>query len=355
MSFGRHHPRVMAALVGSAIDRGEQQRPGCWAWVGPWRGLLVAAIGGWLIASAGHVAAKDSAQVLVLAPAQVEDANQWSDVVRGLRASGKRVVQVSELGIDPVYAACRAHECAAQLAASTGLTVALFAFLPPHANAEAGLELQLFEPDGQQLTLRTALAARARTDAVAELFDSAKERLSLGDQALLRVTGKPVGGVVWLDGRVAGVTPFEQPTAAGIHRLRVTLSGFRPDERQIELARGEVHALEVRLMRAALPATAARAPRAVSPLNFVLGGALVLIALPALVASINTWVNDGQCLESTSHGCNERARFGTRSALLLVAGGVGFAGGGYLLMARPFELAADVSPQAARLQFRARF
>jgi hypothetical protein len=86
-----------------------------------------------------------------------------------------------------------------------------------------------------------------------------------------------------------------------------------------------------------------------------LGGVLSLVALPALVAGINTLVNDGQCLEPAADGCNERARFGVQSALLLSAGAVALLAGGYLLVAQPFGLEAEVSATAARLQMRARF
>jgi hypothetical protein len=348
--------------VTKPLEQPLRTRPGRTARVGSCRrGVLAWSCVVALFAWAEHALARDAIEVLVLAPAQIDDAAQWSDVVRGLHAAGARALQVGELAIDPVYAACRASECAAQLAISTRLAVALFVFTPETAPGAPGVELQLFEPDGTRLTQQAMLGSRSRADVVADLVKTARERVTLVDQALLSVTARPVGGVVWIDGRSAGVTPFQQPMAAGTHSVRVTLPGFRPQTRQVELARGEVRLLDVRLTRAAeLPVASehvrpASAARAVSPLNFVLGGALALLALPALVASINTLVNDGQCLESTGRGCSERASFGARSGLLLAAGGVALAGGGYLLIARPFELVAEASPRSAQLELRARF
>jgi hypothetical protein len=309
--------------------------------------------------SAGLARAEESNQVLLLAPTQADQSDQWSDVVRGLRAIGKRVVQVAELSIDPVYAACRARECAASLAPMARIAVALFAIVPTDASGPARLELQLFEPDGGQIALRAPLGKRSRVELASELFEAAQRQLSLGERGLLRITSVPLGAVVWIDGKPAGVTPFEQAQAAGTHALRVTLTDFHSQERRIDLVRGAVSALAVRLRYGGVVGSPAggidSATRNTSAANFIVGGVLSLAALPALVAGINTLVNDGQCLESAADGCRERARFGVQSALLLSAGAVALLAGGYLLVAQPFGLQAEVSPTAARLQMRARF
>jgi hypothetical protein len=309
--------------------------------------------------SAGGARAHASSQVLLLAPTQTDQPDQWTDMVRGLRATGTRVVQLAELSVDPVYAACRATDCAARLAPLAQVAVALFAIVPADASGPARLQLQLFQPDGGQIMLQTPLDERSRVEVASELFEAAQRQLSLGERALLRVNSVPLGAVVWIDGRPAGVTPFEHPEAAGAHALRVTLAQFHAEERRIDLARGAMSTLDVRLRYSGGASRTAggldAATRTTSPANFVLGGLLSLVALPALVAGINTLVNDGQCLESAADGCRERARFGVQSALLLSAGGVALLAGGYLLVAQPFGVEAEVSPTAARLQMRGRF
>jgi hypothetical protein len=325
---------------------------------------LVAALIVLMLASAGGARAQTEAssavQVLLLTPTQAEDPAHWAGVVRGLSATGQRALEVADLPLDPVFAACRSADCAAGAASSAHVSVALFTFLPAEGSVGPQLELRSFEPDGKQTTGRASLASgQPLADVVTSLFAASRRQLALGEGALLSVASVPVGAVLWIDGQPAGVTPFEHSLPAGQHALRITLDGFQADEQTLALERGESRRVEARLIRTPNPALTDRAPaeRATeaSPWNFALGGVLALAGLPALVTGVSNLANDGQCLESIGDTCVKLAQFSTGDAVLLMAGALGLIGGGYLLIAQPFRVDAVASPDGAQLHVRGRF
>jgi hypothetical protein len=303
-------------------------------------------------------------QVLLLTPTPAEDSARWASVVRGLRAVGQRALQVADLPLDPVFAACRSAECAEQVARSSQLTAALFTFLSVQPTAAgpstAGpqLELRVFEPAGRQATVRTSLVGRPLAQAAAELFEASRRQLALGDGALLSIASRPVGAIVWLDGKPLGVTPFEHALPAGAHTLRITLGGFVSDEQPLQLTQSELRTVGVRLTREPGPRLAKQLadPRGeASPWNYVIGGVLGVAAMPTLISGVNAWANDGQCLEADAHGCKLRGHFGERSALLLAVGGLALAGAVYWFVALPIRLEAAPMLGGAQLRVRANF
>ncbi|HEY2736648.1 MAG TPA: PEGA domain-containing protein, partial [Polyangiales bacterium] len=185
-------------------------------------------------------------------------------------------------------------------------------------------------------------------------FETARQKIALGDSALLDVASTPVGALVFIDGQPSGVTPLSRPIAPGRHTLRVVVDGFDVHEQTIELGRGELRRLELHLQRRLM--LAATSPAAgVSPWNYAVGGALVVLALPALIQATNLLANDHQCLAAAADGCSERAHFGPRQATLLVAGGLALVGGAYLIIARPLRLELEASPLGTALSMRAQF
>jgi hypothetical protein len=321
-------------------------------------------LGALLLAASAHAHAQTEAtapvQLLLLAPTQAEDPAHWAGVVRGLSAAGQRALEVADLPLDPVFAACRSADCAAAAASSAHASVALFTFVPAEAGVGAQLELRTFEPDGKQTTERASLASdQALADVVTGLFAASRRQLALGEGALLSVASVPVGAVIWLNGHAVGVTPFERSLPAGQHALRVSLDGFQPEEQTLQLERGESRRVETRLTRTPDPALGDRAPAGrvtePSPLNFALGGLFALAGLPALVTGVSSLANDGQCLESVGDACVKAGHFTTGDAVLLMAGALGLVGGGYLLIAQPFRVDAVASPDGAQLHLRGRF
>jgi hypothetical protein len=295
-------------------------------------------------AAAQERAQQDAVRVLLLSPNQTEEPQRWADVVRGLRAAGMRAAQVAELGIDPVWAACRSPDCAASAVAIAKMPVVLCA---PSVDRRA-LELQWFGADGVRVTLRAPLAHASTQTTAAGLAERLRRRLAFGDRAMLQVVSVPPGASVRLDGELVGLTPYQRPCAPGQHTLRVELDGRAADERSIELSSSELHTEKVRLAPSALVTSTARRDEA-APANFALAGLLLMAATPALIAGVNRAIDDGQCLQSDAGGCRERGRFGATGAMLLAGGVVAAAGGLYLFIARPFRVSAEIAPQAAAI------
>src|SRR6185295_457299 len=75
----------------------------------------------------------------------------------------------------------------------------------------------------------------------------------------LSVTSDPAGATVYVDGQVAGVTPFNATVAEGDHRVRLVKDGFLENGRIVTVDGGRTATLQVRLT--ARGAQAAAAPQ----------------------------------------------------------------------------------------------
>lgn len=308
--------------------------------------LGIALLASFASRAAAQEATQESLPVLLLAPNQAEEPQRWADVVRGLRAAGMRATQVVELGIDPVWAACRSLDCAASAVAIANMPVVLCL----RSADRSSLELHWFGADGVRFALRTPLAHASMHAASAALTQALRRRLALGDRAMLEVVSVPPGASVRLDGELVGLTPYQRPCASGTHTLRVELDGRMSDERRIQLSSSELHRESVSLAPNALPLSALRATA--SPANFALAGLLLVAATPALITGINRAVDDGQCLQSDAGGCRERGRLGPSGVALIAGGVVAAAAGLYLFIARPLRVTAEVAPRAAMVSVR---
>jgi hypothetical protein len=67
-----------------------------------------------------------------------------------------------------------------------------------------------------------------------------------------------------------------------------------------------VHELDVQLVRAARGEAALRRER--SPLNYIVGGALLVGAIPLLAISLVALARNGDCVEESGGACTERSR-----------------------------------------------
>lgn len=290
--------------------------------------------------------------VLLLSPARRDSSVEWADVARGLRQAGLRAMQVADLRIDPVFAACRRPDCAAQAAHAAGMPALMCV-------ARAGkVELRWVATDDEVFSEQGDLAAGELTRATADLARRVLLRRALGQRALLRVESRPTGANVLVDGKLAGLTPFEQTWEPGGHRVTVEREGYEPARADAPLAEGAVHDIrvELRAARASRAALVDETPRLVpSAANAALGSFLALASVPLLIAGSNALIDDGQCLESRAGRCTERVEAGAAEAVMLGAGAASLLGAVYLFVAQPFRLWVEATPRAAGLHAQGTF
>ena len=305
-----------------------------------------------LVPHARVQAASKLMPVLLLLPARSDSSAEWADVARGLQQAGLRAMQVADLQIDPVFAACRQPDCAAQAAHAAGMPALLCA-------VRAGsVELRWVATDDEVFSEQGELAAGELTRVTADLARRVLLRRALGRRALLRVESRPTGANVLVDGKLAGLTPFEQTWEPGAHRVEVERHGYEVARTEAPLAEGAVHDVRVELRAEGASRTALldHTPRLVpSAANAALGSFLALASVPLLIAGTNALIDDGQCLESRAGRCTERVEAGTAEAIMLGAGAASLLGAAYLFVAQPFRLWVEASPRAAALHARGSF
>lgn len=290
--------------------------------------------------------------VLLLSPTRSGGSAEWAEVARGLRQAGLRAMQVADLRIDPVFAACRQADCAAQAAHAAGMPALLCV-------ARAGkLELRWVATDDEVFSEQAEVASGELTRVTGDLARLVLLRRALGERALLRVESRPTGANVVVDGKLAGLTPFEQTWEPGAHSVSVQREGYESARVDAALAPGAVHdvRLELRAARARRSALVDESPRLVpSAANAALGSVLALVSVPLLVAGTNALIDDGQCLESRGGRCVERVDVGAAEALMLGAGAASLLGAAYLFVAQPFRLWVEATPRAAAVGVLGRF
>jgi hypothetical protein len=220
--------------------------------------------------------------------------------------------------------------------------------------ARAGkLELRWVATDDEVFSEHGELAAGELTRATAELARRVLQRRALGGRALLKVASRPTGARVLVDGRLAGLTPFEQAWEPGAHRVAVEQDGYETARAEAPLAPGSVHdvRVELRIARTTRTVLGDDSSRLVpSAANAALGSVLALAAVPLLVAGTNGLIDQGQCLESIAGRCTQRAEAGAAEAVLLGLGGASLLGAVYLFVAQPFRLWVEATPRAAAVR-----
>jgi hypothetical protein len=158
---------------------------------------------------------------------------------------------------------------------------------------------------------------------------------------------------VVVDGKLAGLTPFEQAWEPGAHKVSVEREGYESARVAAALAPGVVHDVRVELRGASRNALVDETPRLVpSAANAALGSFLALASVPLLVAGTNGFIDDGQCLESNAGRCTHRVEVGAAEALMLGAGAASLLGAVYLFVAQPFRFWVEAAPRAAAVHLR---
>lgn len=292
-------------------------------------------------------------RVIVLAPDL--PARRVAEVARGLGSVGVRAVSVQQSGLDATFAACRVMACVAEAARLSGGR-AVFVRLEERARSnEPSLLWVLVAADGSRAQARVHAGGGDLARAAADAWAETSLELVLGGDALIRLVTRPSGATVWLDGVQLGTTPFSERVAPGEHRLVASLDGFMSQERVVRADAGRAHQVQMRLTRPlSFERETARVPAAETrgPWNFILGGTLALLALPAVITAVNTLVNDGQCVDHAPDGsCRGRADYGTDSALMLMAGVVTFSTGAMIFSLQPMPPPRSVAKAARGAQF----
>jgi PEGA domain len=280
----------------------------------------------------------DQTQRVVLLAPNI-DAHWYAELRAALAGIGVRAESVREAKLDAALEACGTFSCLERVARAARGRVALVS-ISSASDGSRMLLLALVEADGGSAQNRARIGPGGIAPALLSAWQDASLAISLDGDAMIHAQSRPAGATVWLDGTPVGSTPFARQVPPGKHRVLLQLDGFIAQEQAIEARAGRAERVEITLYReptydTPAPADAA-APRSVW--NYVLGGTLMLVAIPALVGSINTLVNDGQCLKvhsSDATGCEHQANFGNQSAITLTLGVVAFSAGGTIFFAQP--------------------
>jgi hypothetical protein len=137
--------------------------------------------------------------------------------------------------------------------------------------------------------------------------------------------------------------------------VSIELQGFATQQQSVEIARGQISEVQTKLLRTTseVEATSRGAPSAkASSLNWWLGGALALGAIPLVALPLHALARDGKCAEHAGWQCTERVEFGARSAVMLGAEAAALIAGTTLMIARPFAVGVDVSAERAVIRLR---
>lgn len=287
---------------------------------------------------AAEAALHDQTQRVVLLAPNI-DAHWYSELRAALAALGVRAESVREAKLDATLEACATFSCLERVAGAARGWAALVSV----SSADDGshvLLLALVEADGGSAQSRARVGPAGIGDALVNAWQDASLAISLGGDSMVHAESRPAGASVWLDGAAVGSTPFARQAPPGKHKLRIELDGFVAQEQTIDARAGRAERVQIALRREPMFDSAAPIDNAErrSVWNYILGGALMLAAIPALVGSVNTLANDGRCLKvhsSDATGCEHRAEFGDKSAYTFTAGIVALGAGGSIFFAQP--------------------
>ena len=289
------------------------------------------------------------AQEALWAASPAERLEPWFGAVR--KALESEGIVVSEAEAETVACSAElARDAARELGARHGLCLDV----DRTATGATAVTIDLVRADGAagEGTAESPRGDTAR--ATREAYRRAELAIELGSTALLRVHTTPEGALVEIEGSLAGHAPLERRVTPGPHEVGLSLDGFAPERHKVDVTPGRAVDVIVHLERAKAPVSTRSEP---SPLNFIVGGALLVGAAPALALSLIALARDGDCTggRDASGACEARVHFGTRSAVLLGVGTAALAAGGFLVLATPIQVDVHAGPRSARLAVRARF
>lgn len=257
-------------------------------------------------------------------------------VIEAIAERGVRLVRTPDGEIcdaDPV-------PCAAALAARTGADAALRVDRldgePPR------VRLRLVGPEGDASEAEEPIAegdlSGATARALARVLEAAPSQ-----HGFLVVRSIPAGARVEVDGEPRGTTPVRLTLSPGEHSLRLVHPEAGAHEEPVEVVADAEVSVSPRIGADVPPpeAAVAAAPLArrsePSPFNWLIGGALAIGGVVALISPLSTIAREGQCEEAIEDvGCVEMVRVGPQTGVLL---GVGLA---LLVSAVVFDAVAPI-------------
>ncbi len=271
-------------------------------------------------------------------------------VREGLAEEGYEVrVLPSDACIDP--------PCITEQFAEENVVFAAFVSVWASATDDAAQQVQVVLRTPRNTTyeheslVNDGIGAAARQALAAALSNSAGAR-----RVALRVTSEPEGAALSVNGNPGGTTPTTLDLSVGMHTVTASLMGYHPASRRLELTADRSLHFELRPENPTDDTSTTVSNEEVSPLNYVLGGGLVLAGSALLVPSLMTLARDGDCRS----GCDRAAEaslydFGGRSIAMLSLGGALVIGGSVLLILRPLRVSVSAGPDSAAVQVQGRF
>ena len=284
-------------------------------------------------------------QTILLMPGDAEQ-SEWD------RAAAQALAVEGVVGLEAGSSDCRGAACAAAVAVERGARlVVLVDFRRTGAGRPKEVVVTLVRPDGERAQRSAKPLGGGVSQAVLRAYRDARLQLRLGQQSLLKVASRPSGATVYVDGSVGGHTPLDHVTSPGRHQVEVRGDGFRPSARAVQTDPGAALSLTLTLERELSRDVVHVEP---SPLNWIVGGTLVAGAVPALAVALNTAFRQGDCVGmiDAEGRCQRQVDFGARSAVLLGVGVVALLGGGFVLIAQPFEVEVQAGTDHALVQLR---
>lgn len=186
------------------------------------------------------------------------------------------------------------------------------------------------------------------------LFETQIVELSAEDMdASLHIDAMPKGAMLWIDGHVAGKTPWEGRLRLGAHTIEVRAKGFLAAIQHVDLERRKVKEIAVNLEREPDLEAQRRADRTVKwGVGLAAGVAGVGLGMFAIAGGwalndkniLQTNCPNQQCPSSEDDRLQEMATLGTVSTVGLVMAGLGAGGAAFLWYTRPQELRLPKPP-----------
>lgn len=255
---------------------------------------------------------------------------------------------------------CDAAACAAELAAESGVELAVLVLVEAREDGGSAVRVLAVPADGPPRQATVAVAEGGFGPAAGAALDQALTDGRPGRRGFLMVRSLPPGARVDIDGEPAGTTPLRRMVAAGEHRVRVTPSAGEPRERTVEVTPREEAAVEVDFASAdgEEPARAAETPTRTepSPFNWLLGGGLAIAGIVTLISPLQTIAQDGECVERIENvGCVEQVRFGAQSGVLMGVGLALLVGAVVVDVVAPIRVEVEVGASRGMLRVGGRF
>jgi hypothetical protein len=154
-------------------------------------------------------------------------------------------------------------------------------------NRDYALKLELVDAETGAVIVGTEDRCEiCGVEEVANLLDSQGAALQTRLAAMgkgppvLVVDTRPSGALVFIDDEVVGTTPLERPVLEGTHRVRISLSGYVAEERELTLVPGVREPVSIDLQRTpGSPKRRALGAAGVAGGLALLGGGLALVAI----------------------------------------------------------------------------